>query len=239
MNAVARFCRPRFSPQGYWNQVEPSTVQQTLRQVFTRWGRPGRFRVDNGVPWGSKGEWPTDLALWLIGLEVEMLWNPPRRPQDNGVVERSQGTGKRWGEPKTCRDPAEVQRRLDDMDRIQREVYPSIDGHSRLQAFPELAYPVRPYSRVWEKGHWNMDLVLDHLVDYSVSRRVDSKGQVSVYNRNHYVGKMYSGREVYVQLDPTDRDWIFTSPEGTQLRRKAASEIAPERIVNLQVTHRR
>ena len=239
MNAVAPSCKRRFSPQGYWNQVEPTAVQHALRQVFCRWGRPERFRVDNGTPWGSAGDWPTDLALWLIGLGVAMIWNPPRRPQDNGVVERSQGTGKRWGEPTTCRDVQELQRRLDDMDRIQREVYPSIQGRSRWQAFPELRKPVRAYSQAWERRTWDIDLVLAHLADYSVPRRVDRKGQVSLYNRNHYVGKQYSGRDIYVVFDPVGREWVFTTAEGVQLRQKLAEEITRERIVKLQVSHRR
>lgn len=155
------------------------------------------------------------------------------------MVERSQGTGKRWGEPKTCRDVDELQRRLDDMDRIQREVYPSIEGRSRWQAFPELAKPVRRYSRAWERRAWDMNLVLAHLADYSVPRRVDRKGQVSLYNRNHYVGKQYSGQDIYVVFDPLDGDWLFTTPEGVQLRRKIAPEITRERIVKLQVSHRR
>src|SRR5271157_1101411 len=29
---------------------------------------PARIRVDNGTPWGSAGDLPTDLALWLFGL---------------------------------------------------------------------------------------------------------------------------------------------------------------------------
>jgi transposase InsO family protein len=66
-------------------------VQTVLRNTFKRWGRPLRFRVDNGVPWGSSGDLPPDLVLWLLGLGVETVTNPPRRPQDNGVVERSQG----------------------------------------------------------------------------------------------------------------------------------------------------
>ena len=59
----------------------------------------------NGSGWttarrgGRKGDLPTGLEFWLAGLEVEVQANPPRRPQDNGVVERSQGTGKRWSEP--------------------------------------------------------------------------------------------------------------------------------------------
>jgi hypothetical protein len=239
MNAVAPSCRPRFSPQRYWNLVEPALVQQVLREAFSRWGRPEEFRVDNGAPWGSAGDWPTDLALWLIGLGVGMIWNRPRRPQDNGVVERSQGTGKRWGEPKTCCDQRELQRRLEEMDRIQREVYPSIQGQSRWQAFPGLQHADRPYRRTWEKRNWDIERVLTHLADYSVLRRVDRKGQVSVYNRNHYVGRHYGGRDIYVLLDPIDREWVFTTPEGMQLRRKVAAEITHERILKLQVTNRR
>ncbi len=204
-----------------------------------QWGRPQKLRVDNGSPWGSAGDWPTDLALWLIGLGVGMIWNPPRRPQDNGVVERSQGTGKRWGEPKTCHHPQELQRRMDDMDRIQREVYPSIHGHSRTQAFPALRQTARPYSKAWEQRAWDLELVLTHMADYSVLRRVDRKGQVSVYNRNHYVGKHYAGQEIYLLLDPVDRDWVFTTRDGLQLRRKPADQISRERIVKLQVSHRR
>jgi hypothetical protein len=39
----------------------------------------------------------------------------------------------------------------------------------------------------WERPHWELALVLEHLSGYVVTRRVDSKGQVSVSNRNHHV----------------------------------------------------
>lgn len=168
-----------------------------------------------------------------------MIWNPARRPQDNGVVERSQGTGKRWGEPETCHDPNELQGRLDKMDRIQREVYPSINGRSRWQAFPGLQKVDRPYSKAWEKKNWDIQLVLNHMANENALRRVDRKGQVSVYGRNHYVGKIHQGQDIYVFLDPVDREWVFATSEGVQLRRKVAEEITQERILKLQVTNRR
>jgi hypothetical protein len=239
MNAAERSCRPRFSPQGFWGLVEPTLVQETLRLIFTRWGRPQGFRVDNGTPWGSKGDWPTELALWLIGLGVTMTWNPARTPQDNGVVERSQGTGKRWTEPGTCKDAAELQRRMNDMDRIQREVYPSIQGQSRWQAYPELQPVARPYRRSWEQRHWDLELVLGHMAEYTAVRRVGSKGEVSIYNRGHYVGQKYQGQDIYVFLDPIDREWVFATPSGVQICRKAAEEITRSRIQKLQVTRRR
>jgi len=239
MSAVVQSCRPRFSPQHSWNLVKPAVVQETLRLVFSRWGMPQRFRVDNGTPWGSAGDWPTDLALWLIGLGVAMIWNPARTPQDNGVVERSQGTGKRWTEPSTCQDADELQRRMDDMDRIQREVYPSIQGKSRWQAFPGLQRVDRPYSKTWEKRHWDLELVLAHMSEYSAIRHVDRKGRVSVYNRHHCVGAAHQGTYIYVFLDPIDREWVFATAEGVQIRRKIAEEITRDRIMKLHVTDRR
>ena len=168
-----------------------------------------------------------------------MIWNPARQPQDNGVVERSQGTGKRWGEPETCQSPEELQLRLEDLDRIQREAYPSIQGQSRWQAFPGLQQVARPYTKSWEKQHWDFQLVLTHLAEYSTVRRVDSKGQVSIYGRNHYIGKRHCGQDIYVFLDPVDREWVFATAKDLQLRRKVAEEIAHERIQKLQVTNRR
>src|SRR5947209_9387768 len=139
-SVAARSSGPWFSPRGDWAEVPAADTQAQLRRAFARWGRPERFRVDNGVPWGSAGDLPTDLALWLIGLGIGVDWNPPRRPQDNGVVERSQGTAKRWAEPRACATAEELQRRLEEMDEIQRREYPSVRGRSRLEAFPGLAH---------------------------------------------------------------------------------------------------
>jgi hypothetical protein len=59
-----------------------------------------------------------------------------KREVSNGVIERSQGTGKRWAEPGACANAAELQRRLQDIDVIQPEEYPSLQGRSRLAVYP-------------------------------------------------------------------------------------------------------
>jgi hypothetical protein len=210
-----------------------------LRRAFARWGRPERVRVDNGTPWGSKGDLPTDLALWLIGLGVDLVWNQPRRPQENGVVERAQGTGKRWGEPHTCDSPRQLQARFTDLDRVQREDYPYAAGRSRQEVFPGLRHSGRAYRPDREAGLWNLDRVAEHLADYAVPRRVDRKGQVSLYNRNYYLGVIHRDTTVHVMFDAASREWVFAAAQGQQVRRVAAVEIDRERIVGLQVTHRR
>jgi hypothetical protein len=216
--------------------VAPTAVQAVLRQAFRRWGRPRTFRVDNGGPWGSAGDLPPDLALWLLGLDIDMHWNDPHAPVQNGVVERSQGTGKRWAEPGQCATVAELQQRLQKMDAIQRAVYPSIQGQSRTQAFPSLRHSGRRYSQAWERREWNHQRVLQHLAGYAMPRRVDKNGDVSLYHRPHYVGCMHRGKIVHVMVDPQRTEWLFVDGQGRQLRSQPATELTAERIRSLTVS---
>lgn len=239
MNAAARCSTRRFSPLGTWSKVAPDAVRGELRRAFARWGLPGRLRVDNGVPWGSWGDFPTDLALWVIGLGVGVHWNNPRSPQENGVVERSQGTSSRWCEPWTCDSPEELQGRLDRMDRLYRESYPYRQRLSRTAFFARLEHSGRAYDPVKEPELWQWSRVAEHLATYVVARRVDAKGQVSLYNRGHYVGQIHRGKEVYVMYDANRNEWVFADRDGHQLRSLPADRISLQSILDLNVTHRR
>ena len=81
----------KFPPHRRWEHVPVHAIQAMFRHVFVRWGLPDRVRVDNGYPWGSSRDLPPELALWLIGLGVEPIWNPPAQPTRNPKVERSNG----------------------------------------------------------------------------------------------------------------------------------------------------
>ncbi len=238
-SAVARCSGPRSSPLGSWNLVPVAAVREQLRLAFARWGLPGRVRVDNGSPWGSTGEFPTDLSLWLIGLGIAMHWNTPRRPQENGVVERSQGTSNRWCEPWTCATPEELQARLGRMDQLYRAAYPYRERLSRIEYFPGLEHSGRPYDRGSEAATWSWSRVAEHLSGYVVDRGVDQSGMVSLYNRGHYVGTLHKGKLVYAMYDPQLNEWIFADREGRQLRRQPAVQLSPERVMALEVTVRR
>jgi hypothetical protein len=222
-----------------FNTVGLFRLRSHVRRVMTRWGRPFRFRVDNGYPWGSHGDFPPELSLWLLGLQIEIIWNPPCQPQKNGVVERSQGVAKNWAEPSTCSSARQLQRRLSRMDQIQREAYPSVNGTSRQEAYPELAHSGRDYDRTWEQDHWSHEAVLEHVAEYLVARKVSPSGHVSVYNRNIYVGQHHHGESIYVYLDPQAMSWVFASMQGAELRTVDAREMASQRIQRLEVTHRR
>lgn len=173
----------------------------------------------------------------MIGLGVAVHWNNPRSPQENGVVERSQGTSNRWCEPWTCDSPEGLQERLDEMDRLYREAYPYRQRLSRATYFPGLANSGRPYDPARESESWEWSRVAEHLATYVVRRRVDSKGQVSLYGRGHYLGQIHRGKEVYVMFDPNRSEWLFTDTDGQQLRTLPAEILSPQRVMDLTVTN--
>jgi hypothetical protein len=225
--------------QPFWVQAPVGQVRQALRGALGRWGLPGLLRVDNGQPWGSKGEQPTDLALWLIGLGVDLWWNAPRRPWENGVVERSQGTAKRWAGPGGCLSAGELQGRFDELDELQRCSYPYQGGQSRLGRYPALVHSGLGYEEGREGQSWDWSRVAEHLAGYCVPREVDSKGQVSIYNRNHYVGRRHRGKQVHVMFDACSCEWVIADEAGRIFKQAPADELSRERIQALQVTHRR
>jgi hypothetical protein len=211
-------------------------VQAQFRQVFARWGRPEQLRLDSGLPWANWNDLPTALALWLVGLGVDLIFNPPRQPQYNGVVEKSQDTGQRWCEPHACPTVGELQARLDAMDRLQREEYPSLQGRSRLQVFPTLQPPPRPYTRAWERSAWDLRRAQDYLAGFVAVRQATKQGRVSIYARRVSVGARHGGQPVVVQYDTGEQSWVLSDTEGRLLREVAAPEICRERILAVDIS---
>lgn len=207
--------------------------------MFADWGRPEEAQLDNGFPWATRGDLPSGLVLWLVGLGVEVRHIPPRRPQANGVVERGHGTEKRWAEPGRCDSPHQLQARFDQAEVRQRERYPYRGGCSRLEVYPELAHSGRPYSPQWEEDNFRPEAAEELLAGCVVARQVDKSGRVSLYSRDYYVGRSWSGQTVYVRYDPQGRRWMFSDAQGRLLQHHPAPEICEERIRDLTATNGR
>lgn len=211
-----------------------------MRRFFAERGLPARLRVDNGHPWGSPRDLPTDLALWLIGLGIEVHWNRPRRCQENGVVERGHGVLARWSEPATCRDGDELAARLEQAAALQREAYPTGRGRgSRLAAYPALAAGGRPYDPARERRQWDVRRVWRWLGARHWRRVVDKVGRISLYNRPVGVGRRWAGQTVVVTFDPDRREWVVHDARGAELGRRPAPELSRQRIWTMTVAGRR
>jgi len=219
-----------------WNKVAPEATRQTFRQAFARWGLPGRLRLDNGFPWGSFSELPTALALWLAGLGLGLTFNRPRHPRENGVVERSHQTAQAWAEPERCASAAELQRRLDAMDRIQRERYPRVCGLTRWELYPALRRARRPYSEPWEQQNWSLEAARHYLGKRVAQRTVSSQGQVKVYDHAYYVGRLHKGQQAFVQYNAAANQWHFADAKGCEWCHRPAEQMSQERILALAIS---
>jgi transposase InsO family protein len=227
----------RVFPQESWAAVGKHAVQAVLREAFSRWGMPEVIRVDRGIPWFSKEGLPSDLELWLAGLAVPLHLIRARRPQDNGVVERSMGTGKRWADPLLCHSYQQLQRRIDEEDQVQRELYRDEGGLTRRQRYPGLLNSGRGYALPWEKVCWDLAGALARLAECRLTRKANKQGQVSLYDRHHRVGKGYGEAVVEVRFDAASVEWCFLVGEA-EVGRSPACQITQARIVGLELGSR-
>jgi hypothetical protein len=214
-------------------------IQEMFRRAFVRWGLPDRVRVDNGYPWGSSHDLPSELALWLIGLGVEPIWNPPGQPTSNPKVERSNGLTQQWGEIHTCTDCEQAAEALAWVGRIQREEYPAIRGRTRWEAFPQLRTPRRAYRPDREGAMWDLSRVDAFLARGFWRRHADGNGVISIYGHNRAVGRAWARQDLVVRFDATTRCWLISDRDGETVKRLPASELTRERIMALAVSRRR
>jgi hypothetical protein len=175
------------------------------------------------------------LALWLIGLGVEVMWNHPRRSQENGIVERSHGVLASWVEPESCQGPEALQQRVDWAAHIQREKYPACDGQSRA----ELLERARPYDPAHEERAWDLNRVCDFLARGVWQRRVDRGGYISLYNWNRSVGRAYAGQEVMVRFDATRCGWVILDHLDNEIKFLDTPEISQDRILALDISRKK
>jgi hypothetical protein len=206
--------------------------------MFSLFGLPKGMRLDNGLPWGGSpgNDLPSAFALWLVGLGLELTFNPPRQPRYNGVVEKSNHTLQRWSEPHKAASPEQWQQSVDAMDRRQREAYPYLRGRSRSEVFPQLEHSGRAYSASWEEQKWDLQRAREYLAGYVAQRRVSDGGRVMLYNHPYYLGRKHKGKTVLVNYDPQEAEWFVTEQGGGQLRRLPAPAICRERILALDIS---
>jgi hypothetical protein len=210
-----------------------------FRRTFADWGLPDSVRVDNGYPWGTPRDLPTELALWLIGLGLAVIWNPPAQPRENAKVERCQGVAAAWAEPHACGGPVELNDRLDWVCQTQYRDYPSIHGSSRVAAYPQLVVPRRSYRPSQEPEFWELDRVDQWLSQKVWSRRVSQTGVISMYGHRRSLGREYRGREVVVRFDTSTRRWVVADQDGKVVAQFLAWELSRDRILSLAVGRKR
>lgn len=212
-------------------------VRAELCNVFEQWGKPGSMRVDNGEPLGnSSGKMIPALSLWLIGHDVDMIWNQPHCPKQNAVVERMQGTSQRWAEVDTIPNWAVLQQRLDEESQIQRSFFPvsRLAHRTRLESYPEL----RTHQRLWDpqkEGHFCEKRVYSALEQRVFVRKSSTGAQINLFGQRISIGKK-ENCNIYVQVKFCKETmcWkIFN--QKTVVKEVPAWNLSREHLLNLTV----
>lgn len=209
-------------------------IRRKLEQIFERRNKPGALRVDNGEPFGAPtNDTPPPLALWLIAHDIDMIWNKPRCPQMNGVVEHMQDTSSRWAEILNCASYEELQQNLDRQAIIQREHFPvtRLKNQTRKHVFPDLDKS----ARLWNPDNFCVQRVHAFLSTKTFNRKVSSSGQFNLCAKRF--GGLSIVKEAFVQVkfNPSDLHWEVFHNYKCIKRFDAAAIFSEQRIKNLSV----
>ena len=171
---------------------------------------PKSIRIDNGKPLGEPHRKSiSELALWLTAMGILVIFNRPRRPTDNAVVERMQRTTQNWVELDKVKNAKQLKRRLEKAGIIQRDKYPvtRLGQKTRKEVFPELYTNERKY----DIQNFNILLAFQILVARVFTRKTSKIGQFSLYGHVYYLGKQYSIQSICVRFE-------YLKPKNTSLR---------------------
>lgn len=216
-------------------------MQSCFQNWFEQWGLPKGIRFDNGKPWANPGQphVPTALALWLVGLGITVTFGRPRQSTDNAVVERSHGVLAAWVEPQQQVGQVELQAELEDFAQLQRAVYPSCKGQSRLRAYPDLLQVQRHYERTKDENLWQIQRVMDYVANFRFQRRVEKNGRITHFTQEYSIGRHYAARDVTVYLDAEKHEWIIEDTHGEILKRFQAKQLNYPTIAHLEMVYRK
>ena len=216
-------------------------VRDKLIGIFKKWGKPKSFRVDNGEPFGSSipGSTP-ELALWLIGYGIHVIWNKPSCPQQNGKVERNQSTSRRWSEIMKCPDFEQAQKQLDYAAAIQRDDFPvrRLKNKTRREVFEQLYTILRP----WDEKDFDPNRVYDFLRAKKFIRKVSSNSQITHFGYKPGIGTAYKGQYVSLRLEVINENqeqpalsWLVYDSVGKLIKKIDASYLSKQKLLNLNV----
>lgn len=191
------------------------------------------MRVDNGQPLGNPdGVAPPALALWLIGIDIDLIWNKPACPQQNARVEKMQHTTSRWAEVSQATSLSDLAQRLVATLLLQRETYPvsRLGYRSRLTAFPQLEIS----RRVYQAGDFDAHRVYGFVSRHLYVRKVSKAGQIYHFGSVYSVGRPLRYQWVQLRLTSDGTMWeVLVNYEV--VNRLSAHTLVAQRIETLTV----
>lgn len=214
-----------------------------MRNCFSKWGLPKSIRVDNGKPLGDpqRKRIPA-LALWLIGLGIQVIFNRPRKPTDNAKVERMQRTTQNWANIDKALDGIMLQQQIDIAIDNQRAFFKvrRLGGRTRMEVFPQINSNSRKYTNQlkYEKQIFNLQRVFQALAKWQFTRILSKSGQFSLYKQVYYLDYKRAKTYVIIKLNIKNIEWDISDTNGKLLKSIKIKNFDFESILNLTICQR-
>lgn len=217
------------------SEVPIKQLQKSLIELFTEWGKPLCIKIDNGRPLAdpTKDSPLPPLALWLISLDIQLIFNRSYTPTDNAKVERMQGVSKSLAEPRLCQSLDRLNHQLKQACIFQRRHYPTrtLKKKTRVEVYPQLDKPTdRPFNNEVDRFK-----VFQVLTKYQWTRKVTIAGQISFMGKKWQIGQKYTGEWVSVQFNSIDYKLNIVSYQLILLKAFETDFLSNENIANLSI----
>lgn len=203
--------------------------------MFEQWGLPQAIKIDNGRPFGDPKRLQIPLLpLWLVGYEVEPIWNRAARPTDNAKVERAQATTANWADLATCSDITDLREKLSHVILTQRERYPvrRLNEQTRQQAYPAIDVPLRRF----EVADFDYQRVLNFLQARCWHLKVSKIAVISFYYQRWFLSRSVADQWVSVRLDANSNEWVIFTTTGEFIKSFPNVVITQKALLNLPIS---
>jgi len=205
----------------------PTTAdyQLALRLAFAEWGLPDRIAVDHDVVFfdsRSPSPYPTRLHLWLLALDVALVFGPPGRAEERGLTERSHQL---WGQQvlsgQQFVDWAALYQALVRRRQFLNQQLPceSLGDVPPLVACPQARIPRREYRPEWEAQILDLRCIYRYLAHCRWFRLVSSIGTVTLGGQVYGLGRAWARQQVEISFDATDQHLVFQGASESPIKR--------------------
>lgn len=214
------------------SEVPEQAMVAAVNHCFEAYGLPKCIKIDNGEPLAFPTErtLPTMSILWWVGLGIEVVYNKPGCPQQNGTVEGLQGICFRWSDPSQCDSVEALQAAVNEANRIQRCVYQirKEKSQTRMQLYPQLVTNPRRF----HLKEFEFVRVQEYLSQKVWKRKVKKNGCLKFYATEIYITQTFTGQAVTVTYDPLEPQWIVRDAQGAQIKTSTKALVTEEMILN-------
>jgi putative transposase len=164
-----------------------SAVRASCRRAFSRYGIPEGIVVDNGSPFGGEGLLGLSrLSSWWMSLGIRVYFIEPRKPYQNGHLERLHGTLKIEATQPPSLNFGAQQRRFDRW----REYYNEQRPHEAIaQRYPSELYRPGPKPASLEPATLRYPSPL-------ISRYVKTGGEFLFRRKRYFLSEALSGYNI-------------------------------------------